>query len=165
MRKLNILICLCCFVLISFLSLAQANIIDSCVAVVNDDVITLSEVNEAGKPIFQRIAEQVAPEQLAEALKQSRKTIIKKLIDKKLLMQQAKLMHISVSDQEVDHALARILERNNTSKERFKAELAKMGMTEEQYRQNLREQALGSKLINYEVRSKIVITENDIGDY
>lgn len=165
MRKLNILICLCCFVLISFLSLAQANIIDSCVAVVNDDVITLSEVNEAGKPIFQRIAEQVAPEQLAEALKQSRKTIIKKLIDKKLLMQQAKLMHISVSDQEVDHALARILERNNTSKERFKAELAKMGMTEEQYRQNLREQALGSKLINYEVRSKIVITENDILDY
>ena len=67
--------------LISQASSVQANIIDSCVAVVNDDVITLSEVNEAGKPMFQRVAEQVPPEQLADALKQARQTVIEKLIE------------------------------------------------------------------------------------
>jgi peptidyl-prolyl cis-trans isomerase SurA len=160
------------YLLLVFLVLAllqpdpgRANIIDSCVAVVNDDVITLSEVNEAGKPIFQRIAEEVPPDQLAEALKQARKTVIDKLIEKKLLMQKAKEMNISISDEEVDKTLDRILERNHTTREQFREELARMGMTEEQYKNNLRDQILGSKLINYEVRSKVVIPEEQILDY
>jgi peptidyl-prolyl cis-trans isomerase SurA len=153
------------FLLIAQTSPLRANIIDSCVAVVNEDVITLSEVNEAGKPIFQRIAEQAPPEQLAEALKEARASVIDKLIEKRLLVQQAKLLNISVSDADVDQALARILARNNTSKEQFKAELARLGMKEEQYRENLRDQILGSKLINYEVRSKVIIPEETIIDY
>lgn len=151
--------------LITHISPARANIIDSCVAVVNEDVITLSEVNEAGKPIFQRIAEEAPPEQLAEALKEARATVIDKLIEKRLLVQQAKLMNITVSDQDVDRALTQILARNNTSREQFKAELARLGMKEEQYRENLRDQILGSKLINYEVRSKVIIPEERIIDY
>ncbi len=153
------------FLLITQISSTKANIIDSCVAVVNEDVITLSEVNEAGKPMFQRIAEQVQPEQLAEALKQARKTVIDKLIEKKLLVQQAKLMNISVTDEDVDRALTQILARNNTSLEQFKSELTRMGMEEQQYRENLRDQILGSKLINYEVRSKVIIPEEKIIDY
>ena len=158
------------FFLLSFLLTVQtfptrANIIDSCVAVVNEDVITLSELNEAGKPMFRRIAEEMPPEQLAEALKQARKTVIDKLIEKKLLIQQADLMNISVSDEEVDMALNQILTRNNTSMEQFKTELSKIGMEEQQYRENLRDQILGSKLINYEVRSKVIIPEEKILDY
>ena len=159
-------------ILLLFLSLlvlqvssALANIIDSCVAVVNDDVITLSEVNEAGKPMFQRVAEQVPPEQLADALKQARQTVIEKLIEKRLLVQQAEQMQISVSDEDVERALAQILERNSTTMEQFKSELAKMGMDEQQYRENLRDQLLGSKLINYEVRSKVIVPEETIIDY
>jgi len=143
----------------------RAEVIDSCVAVVNNEVITLSEVNEAGQPIFQRIAEQVPSQELARALQQARHTVIEKLIEKKLLVQQANLMHITISDEEVEQALNRILQQNNTSIEKFRAELAKMGMTEKQYRENLRDQILGSKLINYEVRSKVIITEEKILDY
>jgi len=153
------------FLLIAQISPLRANIIDSCVAVVNEDVITLSEVNETGKPIFQRIAEQAPPEQLAEALKEARANVIEKLIEKRLLVQQAKLLNISVSDEEVDRALAQILARNNTTQEQFKSELARLGMKEEQYRENLRDQILGSKLINYEVRSKVIIPEKTIIDY
>ena len=153
------------FLLLAQVFAAHANIIDSCVAVVNDDVITLSEVNEAGKPIFQRIAEQAPPEQLAEALKQARQTVIDKLIEKKLLVQQAKRMHISVSDEDVDRALEQIMKRNGTTMEQFRAELARMGMDEQQYRENLRDQILGSKLINYEVRSKVIVPEEQIIDY
>jgi peptidyl-prolyl cis-trans isomerase SurA len=164
MKLLNFVILACTLAVLNF-STAQANIIDSCVAVVNDDVITLSEVNEAGKPMFQRIAEQVPPDQLAEALKQARKTVIDKLIEKKLLLQQAKLMNISVSDEEVDKTLQRILAQNNTTMEQFRTELARMGMTEAQYSTNLHDQILGSKLINYEVRSKVIIPEEQILDY
>lgn len=164
MNKHNILLFLTALLVLQ-ISPCHAEIIDSCVAVVNDDVITLSEVNEAGKPIFQRVAEEVSPEQLATALQQARKTVIEKLVEKRLLVQQAKKMNISVSDEEVDQTLAQILKRNNTTMERFKDELAKMGLDEKQYRENLRDQILGSRLINYEVRSKIIIPEEKIIDY
>ncbi|RUM40433.1 MAG: hypothetical protein DSY80_10280, partial [Desulfocapsa sp.] len=164
MNKYKTLLFLISFLFVQTQS-SQAEIIDSCVAVVNNDVITLSEVNEAGQAIFQRIAEQVPSEQLGRALQQARHTVIEKLIEKKLLVQQAKLMNISVSDEEVDRALQRMLEQNNTSKEKFRDELTKMGMTEKQYRENLRDQILGSRLINYEVRSKVIITEDKILDY
>ncbi len=144
---------------------AKANIIDTCVAVVNEDVITLSEVNEAGKAIFQRVAEQAPPDERARALKETRNTVIQKLIEKRLLLQQAKQMGISVSAEEVDKSLAQILSRNNTSMEQFRSELAKLGMNEELYRENLRDQILSSKLINYEVRSKVVIPTETILDY
>ncbi len=150
---------------VMLISPARADIIDSCVAVVNDDVITLSEVNEAGKLMFQRIAETAPPEQLSQALKQARKTIIDKLIEKKLLLKQAKAMHISVSDEEVERTFQQILKRNKTTKQQFTAELSRLGMPEKQYRENLREQILSSKLVNYEVRSKIVIPESQIVDY
>ncbi len=153
------------FVFSLCISSTSANVIDCCVAVVDDDVITLSEVNEAGKLMFQRIAEQAPADELAQALKQARKKIIEKLIEKKLLVKQAKAMNISVSDEEVDRALDQILKRNKTSRKQFTSELAKLGMDEHQYRENLREQILSSKLINYEVRSKVVIPESQIVDY
>ncbi len=143
----------------------HADVIDRCVAVVNNDIITLSEVNELGKPLFQRVAEEVPPDRLAEALQQARETVINKLIEKKLLAQEAKKLHIQVTDKEVEQALARILERNHTSREQFKKELAAMGMDEQRYKEDLRDQILGSRVVNYEVRSKIIIPEEKIIDY
>lgn len=151
--------------LLVLISNLHADVVDRCVAVVNDDIITLSEVNELGKPLFQRVAEQVPSDQLAEALQQARQTVINKLIEKKLLAQEAKKLHIQVTDKEVDEALARILERNHTSREQFKSELAAMGMDEQRYKEDLRDQILGSKVVNYEVRSKIIIPEEKIIDY
>ncbi|HFQ89970.1 MAG TPA: peptidylprolyl isomerase [Desulfobulbus sp.] len=151
--------------ILALASTLHADVVDRCVAVVNNDIITLSEVNELGKPLFQRIAEQVPSDQLAEALRQARRTVINKLIERKLLAQEAKKLHITVTDEEVNKALARILEQNHTSKEQFKKELAAIGMDEKHYREDLRDQILGSKVVNYEVRSKIIIPEEKIIDY
>jgi peptidyl-prolyl cis-trans isomerase SurA len=115
--------------------------------------------------MFQRIAEEVPPDQLAETLKQARKNVIDKLVEKKILVHQAREMNISISDEEVEQALIQILKRNNTTMEQFKSELDELGMTEEQYRENLHDQILSSKLINYEVRSKVVLPESQILDY
>ena len=142
-----------------------AEIIDRCVAVVNNDVITQSEVNETGKPLFQRVAKQAPAAELGEALQEARKRVLEKLIDKKLLLQEAKRYNMSVTDEEVDKALGRILAQNHTSRELFKKELAKMGMTEAQYREDLRDQILSSKLVNVAVRSKVIIPEEKIIDY
>ncbi|WP_456387342.1 peptidylprolyl isomerase [Desulfolithobacter sp.] len=145
--------------------ICAADIVDRVVAVVNDDVITMSEVNQEGKALFKRIAEQVPPDRLEEALEQARQNVIEELIDKKILQQEARKYDLKVTDEEVDRALQRILERNNTTIEQFRRDLAAMGMDEQQYRENLRSQILSSKLVNMEVRSRVIIPEEKILDY
>lgn len=144
---------------------ALADMVDRVVAIVNDEVITLSEVNEEGKPLLQRVAESVPAAELKEALQQARRTVIEKLIEKKIMLQEAAKAKISVSDDEVQMALDRILEKNKTSSEQFRTEMAKLGMTEKQFKENLRDQVLSSKLVNLEIRSKVIIPEDRIIDY
>ncbi|MDD3618076.1 MAG: SurA N-terminal domain-containing protein [Desulfobulbaceae bacterium] len=144
---------------------APADVVDRVVAVVNDEVITLSEVNEEGKALLQRVAENVSAAELPDALQQVRQTMIEKLIEKKIMLQEAGKANITVSDEEVNAAFERILARNNTTPVQFRAQLAPMGMTEEQFLENLRDQVLSSKLVNYEIRSKLIISENRIIDY
>jgi peptidyl-prolyl cis-trans isomerase SurA len=141
---------------------AFANVIDRSVAIVNEDTITLSEVNELGKNFFDKIAAETPPDRLTETLQQARNTVINKLIEKKLLIQEAKKIGIQVSDQEVENALQRVLANNKTTMEQFLKEIQSMGISEKQYREELREQVLNSKLINYEVRTKVVISEDAI---
>ncbi|WP_457573547.1 peptidylprolyl isomerase [Desulfolithobacter sp.] len=155
----------CVLLLTGIHPLYAADIVDRVVAVVNDDVITMSEVNQEGKALFRRIAEQVPPERLEEALQQARQNVIEELIDKKILQQEARKYDLKVTDEEVDRALKRILERNHTTMEQFRSELAAMGMNEQQYRENLRSQILSSKLVNMEVRSRVIIPEEKIIDY
>lgn len=142
-----------------------AELIDRSVAIVNNDIITLSEVNELGQPLFQKAASEVPPEQLEEVMDQIRTSVIQKLIDKKLLLQEAGKMQITISEAEVDNALQRILLNNKITHEQFVVELKTIGMTEALYREDLKGQILRSKLVNYEVRSKVIIPEEKIIDY
>ena len=153
------------FLLVSVANISLANVVDRSVAIVNEDTITLSEVNDLGKPFFQKVTEETPPERLPEALKQARKAVIDKLIDKKLVLQEAKRINLKVSDEEVENAIKRIVSNNKTTIEQFKKELSAAGLSEKQYREELREQVLSSKLVNHEVRSKVVIPEEKVLDY
>jgi len=97
------------FMLMLPLSGAFANVVDRSVAIVNEDTITLSEVNELGKSFFKKITDETPADRLNETLQQARLTVIDKLIDKKLLVQEAKKIGIQVSDQDVENALQRVL--------------------------------------------------------
>ncbi len=153
------------FFFLLFPTIVSANVVDRTVAVVNQDTVTLSEVNELGKSYFQKITEETPADRLNEALQQARKSVIDKLIDKKLLMQESQKYNLKVSEEEVENALQRVITNNKATPEQFRKEISSMGLTEKQYRENLREQILNSKLINFEVRSKVVISEEQILDY
>lgn len=161
--RILILAVLAC--LFSLSTVSHANVVDRSVAIVNEDTITLSEVNELGRSFFKKITEETPADRLPETLQQARSTVIDKLIDKKLMVQEAKKLNIQVSDQEVDTALQRVLANNKTTMEQFRKEMTAMGMNEKQYKEELREQILSSKLINHEVRTKVVVTEEKILDY
>ncbi len=151
------------FVCIFFVSTQSVGeIVDRVVAEVNDDIITLSELNNEGRKIFQRIRDEAPPEKVQATLDEARKQILSKMIDERITAHTAREKGISVSVEDLDMAVQSIIARNKSTREGLRHELSRVGITEEEFRESIRTQVLHSKLVNYEVRSKIVITEEKI---
>jgi len=142
-----------------------AELVDRVVAEVNDDVITLSELERAGESYFKQIRDNAPAREVKLALEKAREEVLASLVDKMLLNQEAAKMSISVSEADIAMAIDQILARNKITIEGFKKDLAAMHMTEHRFREDLRDQILQSKLSNFQVRSRIVITEEDIQEY
>ncbi len=125
----------------------------------------MSEVNEKGKSFFKKITEQAPSAQVEDALRRAREEILNNLIDKKLVAQEAAKQRVAVSDEELAAAAEQMLSSNNITRDMLDAQLGQMGMTYDGYLDTLHDQILQSKLINYEIRSKIIITDDMILDY
>jgi peptidyl-prolyl cis-trans isomerase SurA len=162
----NTIIILLSVTLLLSSSPAQGELLDRIVAVVNNDIITLSDLDEMYLPYANRIrADGYDPEQEKEFLFEARKEILNRFIEQKLADQEISAKKVRVSDDEVDNALERVKNENSCTEEELVKLLARDGYTLEQYKERLREQSLHAKLVNSEVKSKIVITENEIRDY
>ncbi len=145
---------------------ADTVVVDRIVAVVNEDLITLYDLNQAFQPYEANIrALSYTPEKEREALFKLRSDLLNRLIDRKLTDQAIKRNNIEVSEKEIDSALERIKEGRSLTDEDLRAGLADQGLTMEEYRQNLKQQLLRNTLVNREVKSKIVITEDEIKRY
>jgi peptidyl-prolyl cis-trans isomerase SurA len=121
-------------------------VVDRVVAVVNDDIITMSDL------------------QREEALKKSEvvhddRLVLEDMIDRKLQMAAAKRSGMDVTDKELADAVADIIKRNNMDMQQFGVALAKEGLTVEQYKAELREQITLSRLFNKYIRSNVNVDE------
>lgn len=145
---------------------ADAVVVDRIVAVVNDDLITLFDLNQTFQPYEENVkALGYTPERERETLFKLRTDLLKQLIERKLADQVVKKNNIEVSEHEIDTALERMKESRSLTDEDLRAGLARQGLTLEEYQKNLKQQLLRNKLVNREIKSKIVITEDDIKSY
>lgn len=144
---------------------AYSELIDRVVAEVNDDVITLSELNEEGEVFIRKIITEVAPEEREMVLQRAYQDILDGLIDKMLITQEGASRGITVSEEEIDGTIDGIIRSSNISREAFLAELETKGIDEKIYRSNIESQILQNKIVTIDIRSKIVITEEMILDY
>ena len=143
-----------------------AEVVDRIVAIVNDEVISLYELNKATQPYIEQVRNSQYPQDVERQLTfEVRSKILNELINEKLADQELKRQKISVSEKEVDSAIERIKESRAISDEELRKALAAQGMTYEEYRQQTKQQILRARLVNREVRSKIVITDQDIKAY
>jgi peptidyl-prolyl cis-trans isomerase SurA len=141
-------------------------IVDRIVAVVNDEIITLFDLNEAMKPYEANIQALGYPtEKESETLFKLRSDLLNKLVDQTLADQQIKKNDITISTKEIDKTIERIKETRSYTDEDLRARLAEQGLTIEEYRENLKKQLLRGQLVNREVKSKIVITSEEIEKY
>jgi peptidyl-prolyl cis-trans isomerase SurA len=143
-----------------------AEIVDRIVAVVNDEVITLIELNNTLKPYMEKIQSLGYPQDKEqELLFKVRKDMLDRLINQKIEDQEIKRSKVEISEEQVDKTIERVKETNYLTDEQLRAALAKDGLTIEEYRSKIKDQILRERLVALKVKSKIVITKEDIKAY
>lgn len=144
----------------------RAEVVDRVVAVVNDDIVLLSELNHALAPYHQKIAAAgYSEEQVRRMRFKAREDLLSQMVDETLTAQEIKRLGLTVGSAEVDNMIERIKEVNYLTDEALRTALLREGTTLGEYREELKKQLLRTKLVNIEVKSKIVVTEADIKAY
>jgi peptidyl-prolyl cis-trans isomerase SurA len=91
--------------------------------------------------------------------------MLEKMIEFKLIEQEAQRLNIKVSDKELQAAIDRVLEKEGITKEELETSLLKDKITFKEYEKDIRSQLLQPKLINREIKSNVVITDEEIKEY
>jgi peptidyl-prolyl cis-trans isomerase SurA len=168
MRRKSWVFGLSLFILLgSILSASQATaeLVDRIIAYVNDDIITLSELNEKTKAFVDLREQNPFLREKEQSVETIRRGILDHLIDELLAEQEVSRLKISVSATEVDDTITRLRRQKQLSQEAFAAEVRKQGKTLKDVRQQIRKTLEQRKLINREVRNKTVITDEIVEDY
>lgn len=140
-------------------------IVDRIVAVVNDEIITMSDLNQAIEPYRKKIEETSREPERGKVLADARATLLRTLIDASLIEQEAKKNGISVKDEEVTAAINDILKRRNISAEDFVRGLAGEGLSFESYKKDVKKKMVRMRLIRRAIKSRIIVTDKEIGEY
>jgi peptidyl-prolyl cis-trans isomerase SurA len=137
----------------------RVSLVDRIVAVVNKEVITLSELNEAigtAERQLRRQGTQAPPRDVLE------RQLIERLILDKAQLQLARDSGIRVDDVQIDRAVQRIAEQNNLTLSAFRAALERDGVPFDAFRQDLRDQITLTRLREREVDDKIQVSDTEI---
>ena len=141
----------------------SAEVVDRIVAEVNNDIITQKELNELIVIYQQRLESQEIPiEQQRKMMSRVREEALNSLIDQTLEQQQIEAHKLSVTEKTIDQVIEDVKKTNYLSDEQLVRQLAQEGHTMASYREHLKRQVLRSKLLNREIRSKVVLTEKDV---
>jgi peptidyl-prolyl cis-trans isomerase SurA len=145
---------------------SHAELIDRIMVIVNDDIILLSDFEKAVAPFRERLKQSgYSNARITALINSERSAILEQLITDKLTDQQARRHGIVVTEAELDDTIERIKQMQNMSDEDLLRTLQIEGLTIETYRKHLEEQMLRSRIVNREVKSRIVITEEAVNAY
>jgi len=141
----------------------QVAVIDSIVAVVNDDVITRRELDEKIGEVVTQLKKQDTPLPAADILE---KQILERMINDMLLAQYAKETGVRVDDAQLNQAITRIAQQNNfPTLAEFRAKLEKDGVDFNKFREEIRSEIISTRLREREIESKIVISDGEVDNY
>ncbi len=140
---------------------ARAKPVDWIVAVVNDDVILNSELQRRIEGVV-KAAEQLRDAPPLGSADSLRKEVLRQMIREKLTAQEVARLKITVSESEVEDAVASIQKSNNVSRQQLEAMLKEEGRTLEQFKKAIRQDLERARLIERVLKSKTVITDDQV---
>jgi peptidyl-prolyl cis-trans isomerase SurA len=141
-------------------------LVDRIVAEVNNDIITLYDLNRKAAPFVKRVKSMARPiEEERRMIYELREKVLDQMVDETLTDQEIKRYNITVSEEAIDSTVEEMKKRTYMTDQQLRERLEKEGLTMDEYRTQMKNQILRMRLVNREVKSKIVITDEDIRAY
>jgi peptidyl-prolyl cis-trans isomerase SurA len=141
---------------------AEASIVERIVAVVGERPILLSELRLRARPHLYRIAMSTNnPTQQAAQESEMFRELLNRMIDERLEEQAADKAHLTVTPEEVDNGIRQVAAQQRMTPKDIVNEAKKQGLSEQDYRDEIRRQVLEGKLIQLRVRGRVRVTEQD----
>jgi peptidyl-prolyl cis-trans isomerase SurA len=141
---------------------AMAEPLDKVVAIVNDGVITSSELDAQ----VEILKNQITGKQMQlPPLTTLRKQVLQHLIDVDLQLQLAKRNDITVDSTDLNDAIAKIASNNHLTLVQLREELAKQGLSWREFRENIRKEMLISRVQQKAINTDITVSAEQVADY
>jgi peptidyl-prolyl cis-trans isomerase SurA len=150
-------------VIFSIGSTAGAEVFNGIAAVVNDEVITLRELDREYAPVLKEQEKRgtVTPDAAARL----KRDLLTAMVDRKLIKQKIKELKIVITLEEVLQSIEDIKRQNKMTQEALSAALLAQGITFDQYKAQMKEELERIRLMSQEVRAKIQVSEREIREY
>lgn len=158
-----ILLLVLCF--LPFSSLESVILLDKVVAIVNKEAITWSDLYNAMEFEITESGRNLSDEEKRRFFRANETAFLEILIDMKLQLQEAQRMGIHVSPEEIENAIKSIKDKYSMTDEIFIQTLKKEGFTLDKYKKKLGERIMAGRLIDQEVKSRIIIDDDKVNNY
>jgi peptidyl-prolyl cis-trans isomerase SurA len=139
-----------------------AELVDGIAAVVNNEIITISEVQEAMVPETEQLQQRYSGQSLQKQVQEQFAQTLRSLIDVRLQLERARKLNLQVSDEDVMSHVEALKKQNQITDEQLGQMLHSRGLTLETYRQQVRDGLLISKVVNVEVRSRLIVLDTEL---
>lgn len=150
-------------------ALVQSEIKEQIVAVVNDEIITYSELEKILAPVFEQYEQIYSGAELFMMLQQARRDVLAHLVEERLILQEAERQKIreQLGDdfaKEVEQSIAAV-KAKFPSAEEFEKGLARQGFTMDSYRAQEERRALVRAMLIKEVSTRCSVSPAEIKAY
>ncbi len=136
--------------------------VDSVAAVVNDDVITVRELDQRAGLIARRLEQQHAPVPPQDQL---RSQVLSQMVLERIQLEKAKEDGIAVSDADVQKTLQRLAAANNMAFDTYRSRIEAEGVPWSVFTRDARNELTLSKLREKEVDSKVTVSDAEVANY
>jgi peptidyl-prolyl cis-trans isomerase SurA len=146
-------------------SIAHAEVVERIVAIVNDEIITMSDMNKYMDRLRSGglVDDMLVPDEATrESLLKDRDKLLQKMIEERVIDSEVKKQNLSVPIEKVESEIRAIAKKNNVTRDELKAALAERGVSFSQYQDFIKTGLERQALIEKSITSRIKVSEDDV---
>jgi parvulin-like peptidyl-prolyl isomerase len=146
-------------------SASAAQVLEGIVVRVGDRMVTRTQYERRLRELFAEIDATGSPEQIPEARQQVRTNLVNELISELLIKDRADRLGLTVSNEEVKEAVARLKQQYNiTTDEQFESSLKQSGLSRTEMEARLRDTLITNKVFARELRNRNELSDPELRD-
>lgn len=150
--------------LLPSLGYAERQLLDRVVAVVDEDAITQSELDNYMRPLYEQLKQEHEGDHLVRKLHEVRTKLLNQMIEDRLVYHEAKEMGIEVTEADIEEELQEF-KNQFTDETSMDQALQEQGLSMTALKDRLKRSLMVRRLHDIEIRSKIVVSPRELEKY